>query len=63
LQRTNIPEPESFQGRQRETTIRTCNVSERIAAHVSVPGGVGSFSDADSVEDDDGRALQSRNPV
>src|ERR1700726_3458194 len=52
---TNIPQSQLLQARKVETAARACDVSECVAPTVSVTDRVGSFSDADAVEDDDDR--------
>ena len=59
----DVSESETLQRRQSETAAGTSKVAERVAAGITVIAGVGSLSDADTIEDEDRRAFQLRGSV
>jgi hypothetical protein len=58
FQRPNISQSETLQVWKSETAARARNVSQGVASHIPIIGRVRSRSDADTIEDDDGRTPQ-----
>ncbi len=63
LEHRDIPESSFLKVRKGHAAECAGHVAERVAADVTIGGGVGRFSDPDTVEDDDCRPMRHASPL